>query len=261
VIDRGVQAFQKCAAAAGRPTASYTAFTVKRGQERWTFDSAPEFFAEYRGECESARVNVTHDFTHSIQLDYQTSFMGVESEVDVTLPSRSKIEGVFGIFEEALPGSSVPRPKPHAKAADVPKVKVFIGHGRAEAWRELRDHLADKHGIAVEAYEIGARAGQTIREVLEQMLTQSSFAVLVLTGEVRDTEGGIHARDNVIHELGLFQGRLGFNRAIALVEEDVAEFSNIHGIQQIRFPRGGIKGTFGDVVAVIRREFPRDRAT
>ena len=63
------------------------------------------------------------------------------------------------------------------------------------------------------------------------------------------------ARPNVIHELGLFQGKLGFQRAIILLEDGVQEFSNILGVNQLRFTRGTISGTFGDILATIRREF------
>jgi predicted nucleotide-binding protein len=109
----------------------------------------------------------------------------------------------------------------------------------------------------VEAYEIGARAGHAIRDVLNDMLSKSSFAILVMTGEDQTSDGdGLRARQNVVHEAGLFQGRLGFARAIVLLEKGVEEFSNIHGIDQIRFDKGRIKETFGDVVATIRREFP-----
>jgi len=85
------------------------------------------------------------------------------------------------------------------------------------------------------------------------MLTQSSFALLVMAGEDETISGDFKARDNVIHEAGLFQGRLGFEKAIVLLEEGCREFSNINGIEQIRFSKGNIKETFGDVVAVIRR--------
>ncbi len=91
------------------------------------------------------------------------------------------------------------------------------------------------------------------------MLDESSFALLVLTGEDIHTNGELHARENVIHELGLFQGRLGFTRAIVLLEEGVKEFSNILGINQLRFTKGRIKETFGDVLATIRREFENNR--
>ena len=49
-----------------------------------------------------------------------------------------------------------------------------------------------------------------------------------MTGETEDIDGNLHARDNVIHETGLFQGRLGFRKAIVLLEDCVAEFSNFH---------------------------------
>jgi hypothetical protein len=40
-----------------------------------------------------------------------------------------------------------------------------------------------------------------------------------------------------------------------LLEEEVVEFSNIHGLNQIRFHKGNIRETFGEVLATIRREF------
>ena len=132
---------------------------------------------------------------------------------------------------------------------------IFIGHGESTAWRDLKDHLTDKHGYRIEAYETGARAGHTIRDVLEDMSRKSSFALLVMTGEDKDEKGNLKARPNVIHEVGLFQGKLGFSRAIVLLEKDTEEFSNLHGIQQIRFSKGNIKETFGEVLATLKREF------
>ena len=125
-------------------------------------------------------------------------------------------------------------------------------------WRDLKDHLQDKHGYSIEAYEVGARAGHTIRDMLEQMLSSSSFAILVLTAEDETSNGKFLARQNVIHETGLFQGRLGFNRAIVLLEKGTEEFSNIHGIEQIRFSKNNIKETYGEVLATLKREFPEE---
>ena len=88
------------------------------------------------------------------------------------------------------------------------------------------------------------------------MLVRSSFAILVLTGEDETSDGRFLARQNVIHETGLFQGRLGFSKAIVLLEEGTEEFSNIHGIEQIRFSKSNIKETFGEVLATIKREYP-----
>jgi predicted nucleotide-binding protein len=134
---------------------------------------------------------------------------------------------------------------------------VFIGHGSNAAWRDLKDHLQDKHGFKIEAYETGARAGHTIRDILEEMVTRSSFALLVLTGEDEQPDGQLRARQNVIHEAGLFQGKLGFPRAILLLEDGVEEFSNVHGLQYIKFSKNNIKETYGEVLATLRREFPK----
>jgi predicted nucleotide-binding protein len=119
-----------------------------------------------------------------------------------------------------------------------PALSVFIGHGGDPQWRDLKDHLRDQHGITVTAYEVGPRAGLSVKGVLEKMLAGSSFALLVLTGEDIHTSGEAHARENVVHELGLFQARLGFTRAIALLEEGVKEFSNIYeGQHSVNFRR------------------------
>jgi predicted nucleotide-binding protein len=68
------------------------------------------------------------------------------------------------------------------------------------------------------------------------MLDNAWLAFLVMTAEDERTDGTKQARANVIHEVGLFQGRLGFERAIILLEEGCSEFSNIVGLTQIRSP-------------------------
>jgi predicted nucleotide-binding protein len=86
---------------------------------------------------------------------------------------------------------------------------IFIDHGRSHHWRDLKDHLQDKHGYKVIAYESGARAGRSIRDIVEEMASKASFACLVLTAEDKQEDGTFHARQNVIHETGLFQGNWG----------------------------------------------------
>ena len=62
-----------------------------------------------------------------------------------------------------------------------------------------------------------------------------------MTAEDATAEGDVRARQNVVHEIGLFQGRLGFTRGIVLFEEGAEEFSNINGIDQIRFKKDNIR--------------------
>ncbi len=217
---------------------------VTKGHETWELDSREEFLVE----CRSADSFHLDHISQSKRLILDVSgFVSGTSYVLVDSSSRPEIEAIFNVFEKNADKSKI--------AVETEPIKVFIGHGRDMQWRDLKDHLHDHHGLEVIAYEIGPRAGLSVKDVLERMLNSSSFALLVLTGEDQHVDGELHARQNVVHELGLFQGRLGFTRAIALLEDGVQEFSNILGVNQIRFSQGNIRETFGDVVATIRREF------
>jgi predicted nucleotide-binding protein len=218
---------------------------------RWTYDNEAEFFADYRRSTDTA-----YYWLLSASARLEVTAESNDTEVSVQAPDRSSIEATFAIFEAALSHSLMPEPASEPMA----KPTVFIGHGRDDAWRDLKDHLHEQHGYPVEAYETGSRAGHAVRDVLEDMLNSSSFAILVMTGEDETAAGDVRARQNVVHEAGLFQGKLGFNRAIVLVENGVETFSNIAGIQQIRFDRGQVRSTFGDVLATLRREFGGDDA-
>jgi predicted nucleotide-binding protein len=223
---------------------------VNHDDATWYYDNLEEFLADYRKYQGGAYLCLL------TLMDSLTIFVSARStNISVKASSRSEIEAIFDIFEKNVDAAQLP-PLPRQS---VPKVKVqpvvFIGHGRSALWRDLKDHLQDKHGVKVSAYESGARAGHTIRDILEEMVRQSSFALLVLTGEDEQADGTLRARQNVVHETGLFQGRLGFSRAIMLLEEGTEDFSNVYGIQQIRFAKGNIKETFGEVLATLKREF------
>jgi len=131
---------------------------------------------------------------------------------------------------------------------------VFIGHGRSLVWRELKDFLEDRLGLSVDEFNRVPVAGIATSTRLSEMLDAAAFAFLVMTAEDEQTDGTMRARENVIHEVGLFQGRLGFARAIVLVEDGCGEFSNIHGLGQIRFPTANIAAKFEDIRAVLERE-------
>lgn len=215
----------------------------------WKYDSPEEFFADYRRYYNDAT------FLQSINsIELNARIYPNYTIISISGQDRNTIESLFEIFENNLDKYRIPEPpKPPLQ-----KPTIFIGHGQSFQWRDLKDHLQDKHGFKIEAYETGARAGHTIRDILEEMVKKSSFALLVMTGEDQIQDGIIRARQNVIHETGLFQGRLGFSRAIVLLEEGVEEFSNIFGVQQIRFSKNNIKETFGEILATIKREFSVD---
>lgn len=219
-------------------------FRLRRGNESWQWDDEREFYPDYRKDHDSSTLRRSVDES-SLTVEYTA---GKNTTVTVLAQTRADVEGIFDIFEDKYTSSIVPR-QPEKKSEI-----IFIGHGRSQQWRDLKDHLSDQHGYKIEAYETGARAGHTIRDVLEDMASKSSFAILVMTGEDEDREGNKKARPNVIHEIGLFQGRLGFSKAIVLLEEGTEEFSNLFGIQQLRYKKGNIREVFGDVLATLKRE-------
>jgi predicted nucleotide-binding protein len=224
---------------------TYISFEVRlSNSETWDFDTFPEFLAAADRGRPSYHAR-TADSKRYLAVAAHTS----DTIVAVNATNRDEIESIFSVFDQNAERCRLPEQEANA----VPP-KVFIGHGRDPQWRDLKDHLHEKHGYAVEAYEIGSREGHAVRDILEDMLDASSFALLVMTGEDETKEGKFHARQNVVHEAGLFQGRLGFSRAIILLEEGTEEFSNIAGLQQIRFSKGKIKESFGDVLAVLKRE-------
>lgn len=131
---------------------------------------------------------------------------------------------------------------------------VFIGHGRSPLWREVKDFIQERLHLQYEEFNRESVAGIATSDRLSQMLENSAFALLLMTAEDEDADGKKHARLNVIHEAGLFQGRLGFTRAIILLEDGCEEFSNIHGLGQIRFPKGDVSAKFEEIRRVLERE-------
>ncbi|TMC06499.1 MAG: hypothetical protein E6J41_18375 [Chloroflexi bacterium] len=131
---------------------------------------------------------------------------------------------------------------------------VFIGHGHSAAWNELAEHLRDRHGYRVITYGSEQRPGQTTTDTLAQLIDQASFAILVHTAEDEQAGGGLRARQNVVHETGLFQGKLGFTRAIVVRQRGCEAFSNLAGLHELHYTTD-IREAFGEVVAALRREF------
>ena len=141
-----------------------------------------------------------------------------------------------------------------AKAKQQTKPCIFIGHGHNKIWARLKIYLQDELKLDTINYEKEPRAGDSIVPILNEMLNQATFAVLVLTAEDKTAEGLERARQNVIHEAGLFQGRLGFKKAILLVQEGLEDFTNIDGLQVIRFKGDDIEHTFYELRRVLERE-------
>ena len=134
------------------------------------------------------------------------------------------------------------------------QTKYFIGHGGSPVWRELKDFLEKTLKLPYEEFNRIPQAGKITSIRLKEMLESCCMAFLIMTGEDKHTDGTLHARRNVIHEIGLFQAQLGYEKAIILREEGCEVFSNIHGVTYIPFPKGNIRAAFEDIRDVLKRE-------
>ena len=121
-------------------------------------------------------------------------------------------------------------------------------------WWELKDFLKNTLSLAVDEFNRVPVAGVSNTDRLNKMLDSAIFAFLVMTGEDEQPSGELRPRENVVHEAGLFQGHLGFERAIVLLEEGCEKFSNNAGLGHINFPKGNIRAAFQDIREVLERE-------
>jgi predicted nucleotide-binding protein len=132
--------------------------------------------------------------------------------------------------------------------------KIFLGHGRNSIWARVQIYLKDELHLNLEAWESNSRAGLHSVDVLKSILDSCTFAVIVVTGEDATASGEVRARQNVVHEIGLFQGRVGFEKVALLQQRGIEEFSNIAGLQVILFDEGHIEATFYELGRMLRRE-------
>jgi predicted nucleotide-binding protein len=132
--------------------------------------------------------------------------------------------------------------------------RVFIGHGHADDWRTVAEFVSNDLGLAVEEYEKESSVGYSVTARLEAMLAASSLAIIVMSPEDEQQDQKRRARQNVVHEVGLFQGRLGFEKVIPLRHKNCEQFSNLSGINEILYDTNDWKAAFAKIRGGAERE-------
>lgn len=191
-----------------------------------------------------------------------TVVLGQGTQVPPHIAILAEVQSIrqsFGICSAAAEiaakaASHLERKSRKRKVAERIGTNVFIGHGQSHVWRDLKDFVQDRLELPWDEFNRVPVAGITNIARLSEMLDAAAVAFLVMTAEDEMADGALQARMNVVHEAGLFQGRLGFTKAIVLLEEGCQEFSNIQGLGQIRFPRSNISAVFEEIRRVLERE-------
>jgi predicted nucleotide-binding protein len=222
---------------------------VTRGDLEVGMDGLEEFLREVKEGSSSYRVNLHASSIPAIHLT--VSFYG-DTSVLVHHQDRDIRYKIMAIFEDAADNFKMP-----VEEAPRETVHIFLGHGgQDKEWLELLHDLQSQHELSVEAFETGARSGHSIRDILQGFLGNNTFAIVIFSKADELADGGFVPRQNVVHEAGLFQGRLGFSRVLMLVEKGAQLFSNIDGVQYVEYTAGNMKGSVGAILATLRREFP-----
>lgn len=122
--------------------------------------------------------------------------------------------------------------------------KVFLSHGRSEVWKDVARYIEKELDIEVIELSEAANKGRTIIQKLDEESDECEFAIIIQTAEDEMSSGTMRARQNVVHEIGFFQGKFGLNNVLFLKENGVEDFSNIDGIVYESFNKDSISSTF-----------------
>ncbi|MFI7006831.1 PfkB family carbohydrate kinase [Streptomyces sp. NPDC050145] len=117
---------------------------------------------------------------------------------------------------------------------------VFVAHGRSPQWLAVKSFVEERFGVPVYSFESDSWGSRPVTEALTEYMDRCSFAVCVLTAEDATGDGQLVARQNVVHEIGLFQGYRGVDRVLVLVEEGCDSAPAAAADFTVTFPRHAI---------------------
>jgi hypothetical protein len=167
-------------------------------------------------------------------------------QIVLTVENGRRTDSMLKRVEEIMSLSQHPR-------------RVFITHGHGLVWREVADFIEKECNPKLPFLELASRAnkGRTVIEKLDEEAAYCSFAVVVMTGDDL-AEDEIRARENVVHEIGFFQGRYGRRRVCLLHEEGVNIPSNLSGVVYCPFPKGKTISAFIELQRDLAAAFPTE---
>lgn len=159
--------------------------------------------------------------THEIRIGKRVSFLeGVVLRIKKNLIPQGA-QGGSGVLQSA-------------RQATTGEEKVFIIHGHDEASKSQVARMVERLGFTAVILAEQTNRGRTIIEKLERH-SDVAFAVALLTPD----DAGSRARQNVILELGHFEGKIGRDRVCILYSPGVELPSDIRGVAYYELDKGG----------------------
>ena len=105
----------------------------------------------------------------------------VEARVHWSIGAVGAVEELGKLVERTI--AQMERVHRKTTAPQITGTKIFIGHGRSQQWRELKDFLQVRLKQDVDEFNRIPPAGRTIIDRLSEVLDHAKFAFLILTGE------------------------------------------------------------------------------
>ena len=132
------------------------------------------------------------------------------------------------------------------------RMGIFISHGGNSEWFAVQRFLEDRFDAPVHSFESAPWGGRQIAEAISSYLDRCGLSVCVLTAEDFTRDGRKFARQNVIHEVGLFQGQHGLDSVVLLVEEGCDFVPQASVPYTIYFPHNKIHRTFYELTEIVK---------
>ena len=212
---------------------------------RASFD--PELVAHYFSQA-AAHVEKLIELMPDMYGDFQAistdPSLEMMAQPDGTVPkhfSRAQTERLVRDIDqifEVRANSELEQPRRQAPR------RVFISHGRSNDWRAVQPFIEKDVGLPTIELAQEPNLGRTIIEKLIDNADRCDSAVIVMTGDDVANEDERRVRENVMHEVGFFQGRYGRSMVVLLHEEGVNVPTNLSGVAYIPFPKGKIDAGF-----------------
>lgn len=131
------------------------------------------------------------------------------------------------------------------------KENIFLSYGHNELLKlKLKEFIQERLRKNVIVLADQPSRGLTVVEKLEKISNYCNRAVILMTKDDYQYDNGVRARQNVVHEIGFFQGKYGRHNVILIAESGIEIFSNISGIIRLDFE----ENHFNEVLELLRIE-------
>jgi len=178
---------------------------------------------------------------HPIETEPETEMVSPNRPAQSRHYSRSQvmrlIRDIDHVFEIRA-NSELEQPKQEARRG------VFITHGRSDDWRAVQAFIEKDVKLPTIELAQEPNLGRTIIEKLDDSAALCDSAVIVMTSDDVANEDESRVRENVMHEIGFFQGRYRRTRVVLMHENGVNIPTNLSGVVYIPFPNGSIEAGF-----------------